>query len=69
MISDLTADCRSETRFRATFKYHTLLYMVFASWPRYSISLRPELHLLASWSLKILSEYLTERRKLAYEKQ
>ena len=49
--------------------YYTLLYMVFASWPRYSIPLRPELYLLASWSMKILAEYLTERRKLAYERQ
>ncbi len=32
--------------------YYTLLYTVFAPWPRYSIPLRPELYLWSLWSLK-----------------
>lgn len=31
--------------------YYTLLYMVFAPWPRYSVPLRPELYLCALWTL------------------
>jgi 4-amino-4-deoxy-L-arabinose transferase-like glycosyltransferase len=34
--------------------YYTFLYMVFASWPRYSIPLRPELYLWAAWSVNAL---------------
>ena len=31
--------------------YFTLLYTVFAPWPRYSIPLRPELYLFSTWCL------------------
>lgn len=34
--------------------YFTLLYMVFAPWPRYSVPLRPQLYLCAAWSLTAL---------------
>jgi len=32
--------------------YFTLIYVIFAPWPRYSIILRPELYICAVWSLK-----------------
>jgi len=32
--------------------YFTLIYTIFAPWPRYSIILRPELYVCAVWSLK-----------------
>jgi 4-amino-4-deoxy-L-arabinose transferase-like glycosyltransferase len=32
--------------------YYTLLYTVFAPWPRYSIPFRPELYLLALWTFE-----------------
>ena len=34
--------------------YFTLIYMVFAPWPRYSIPLRPELYLTAAWVVERL---------------
>jgi len=34
-----------------TVAYFTLLYMIFAPWPRYSIPLRPELYLWAIWAV------------------
>lgn len=46
--------------------YYTLLYTVFAPWPRYSIPLRPELYLCALWSLKISIEHLMKRRREKY---
>ena len=30
--------------------YYTLLYSIFAPWPRYSVPLRPELYLCAVWT-------------------
>lgn len=44
-----------------TILYSTLLHMVFASWPRYSIPLRPELYL---WSVSVLVALLTLRTRL-----
>jgi len=38
--------------------YFTLLYMVFAPWPRYSIPLRPQFYLCAAWSLAILTSMI-----------
>ncbi|MCI5158647.1 MAG: hypothetical protein D3906_09470, partial [Candidatus Electrothrix sp. AUS1_2] len=32
--------------------YYTVLYTVFAPWPRYSVPLRPELYLFALWAVK-----------------
>lgn len=32
--------------------YYTMFYTIFASWPRYSIPLRPELYLIALWTLE-----------------
>ena len=37
------------------FIYYTLLYIVFAPWPRYSVPLRPVLYLCASWTLVNIS--------------
>lgn len=31
--------------------YYTLIYMIFAPWPRYAVPLRPELYLGALWTL------------------
>ncbi len=42
--------------FYIIFIYYTLLYMVFAPWPRYSIPLRPVFYLCAIWtSVNILN--------------
>lgn len=38
----------------ATAAYFTVVYSVFAPWPRYSVPLRPELYLLATWSVAAL---------------
>lgn len=44
-----------------TMTYYTLLYTVFAPWPRYSVPLRPEMYLFALWSVKISSKYLKDK--------
>jgi hypothetical protein len=41
--------------------YYTLLYMVFASWPRYSVPLRPELYLCALWSALLFGGFFWRR--------
>jgi len=41
-----------------TVLYFTVLYSVFAPWPRYSIPLRPELYLLFLWGANILMRFL-----------
>lgn len=38
--------------------YFTIIYTIFAPWPRYSIPLRPELYLCAIWTLSIIIGYL-----------
>ena len=38
--------------------YFTIIYAIFAPWPRYSIPLRPELYLCAVWTLSIIVKYL-----------
>lgn len=42
--------------------YYTLLYTVFAPWPRYSIPLRPELYLFAVWAILHVFEQLKKRK-------
>ena len=34
--------------------YYTLIFFVFAPWPRYSVPLRPELYMCASWALYLI---------------
>jgi 4-amino-4-deoxy-L-arabinose transferase-like glycosyltransferase len=41
--------------------YFTLIYMVFAPWPRYGIPLRPELYLCAMWALTFFTRTLSNR--------
>jgi hypothetical protein len=41
--------------------YATLIYMVFAPWPRYSIPFRPELYLCSVWSSTVIFRYLFKR--------
>lgn len=41
--------------------YYTFLYTVFASWPRYSVPLRPELYLCAVWTLNKIREMFKSR--------
>ena len=38
--------------------YYTAIFVVFAPWPRYGVPLRPELYLLATWSVLELSKPL-----------
>ncbi|WYD81701.1 MAG: glycosyltransferase family 39 protein [Candidatus Electrothrix gigas] len=40
--------------------YYTLLYTVFAPWPRYSVPLRPELYLFALCTFQSLTTYLRD---------
>lgn len=44
--------------------YFTLLYTIFAPWPRYSISLRPILYLVALWSLQAGKKFISEKWKI-----
>ena len=46
----------------ATAVYFTVVYSVFAPWPRYSVPLRPELYLLAAWSVAALVRRVALRR-------
>jgi hypothetical protein len=41
--------------------YFTLIYMVFAPWPRYGVPLRPELYLCAMWTLTFLKRILGKK--------
>jgi 4-amino-4-deoxy-L-arabinose transferase-like glycosyltransferase len=45
-----------------TVIYITLIYMVFAPWPRYSIPFRSELYLLAVWVFAEGKEFIVEMR-------
>ena len=42
--------------------YYTLLYTVFAPWPRYSVPLRPELYLFAVWAIQYIIKCLKEQK-------
>lgn len=44
--------------------YFTLLYTIFAPWPRYSIPLRPILYLVALWSLQAGGKFISEKWKI-----
>jgi hypothetical protein len=46
----------------ATCIYFTLLYTIFASWPRYSIPLRPELYILALWALEAGGRFIIAKK-------
>ena len=41
--------------------YFTIIYMVFAPWPRYGVPLRPELYLCAMWALTFFIRTLSHR--------
>ena len=41
--------------------YFTLIYMVFAPWPRYGVPLRPELYLCAMWALAFFTRIIGNR--------
>lgn len=45
--------------------YFTLLYAIFAPWPRYSVPLRPILYLVALWSLQTGGKFISEKWKTA----
>jgi len=47
-----------------TCLYFTLLFTVFAPWPRYSIMLRPELYICAVWSFEVYFNFLTKTRSI-----
>ena len=47
--------------------YYTILYSVFAPWPRYSVPLRPELYLIAIWSFRTAGIIILEKMKLHNE--
>jgi len=53
--------CNSPSIIFASCIYATLIYMVFAPWPRYSIPFRPELYLCSMWSLTVIFRYLFKR--------
>ena len=42
--------------------YATLIYMVFAPWPRYGIPFRPQLYLCSIWSWSVLYRYLFKKK-------
>jgi 4-amino-4-deoxy-L-arabinose transferase-like glycosyltransferase len=44
--------------------YYTLLFSIFAPWPRYSIMLRPELYICAVWSLAVFLDLLKKNRAI-----
>lgn len=43
--------------------YYTLIYSVFAPWPRYSVPLRPELYICAVWSAAAIGNRAVQRVK------
>ena len=42
--------------------YFTIIYTIFAPWPRYSIPLRPELYLCAIWTLSIIVKFFRNNK-------
>ena len=46
----------------ATCLYFTILFTVFAPWPRYSIMLRPELYICAVWSFEVYLNLIKKNR-------
>ena len=44
--------------------YYTLLYTLFASWPRYSVPLRPFLYIWSLWSLKHVLSILSKEHPI-----
>lgn len=49
-----------------TCLYFTLVYMVFAPWPRYAIPLRPEFYLCGLWSAGFLLRILKKRHRSSH---
>jgi 4-amino-4-deoxy-L-arabinose transferase-like glycosyltransferase len=47
----------------AVIVYYTILYTVFAPWPRYSVPLRPELYLFAIWTCSVLLKKYQSRER------
>ena len=47
-----------------TCMYYTLLYSIFAPWPRYSIILRPELYICTVWSFAFYFKTLLKNRAI-----
>jgi 4-amino-4-deoxy-L-arabinose transferase-like glycosyltransferase len=47
-----------------TCLYFTILFTVFAPWPRYSIMLRPELYICAVWSFEVYLKFIKKNRAL-----
>jgi len=45
-----------------TCLYFTILFTVFAPWPRYSIMLRPELYICAVWSFEVYLKFIKKNR-------
>jgi len=45
-----------------TCLYFTILFAVFAPWPRYSIMLRPELYICAVWSFEVYLKFIKKNR-------
>jgi len=43
--------------------YYTLLYTVFASWPRYSIPFRPEFYLTAVWAVVAMGRFYLHKKE------
>jgi 4-amino-4-deoxy-L-arabinose transferase-like glycosyltransferase len=47
----------------ATGVYYTLVYSIFAPWPRYSVPLRPLLYICAAWSAAAIGNRIFKRVK------
>jgi hypothetical protein len=45
--------------------YYTAIYTLFASWPRYSIPMRPELYLISIWTIHNVFQWYHKRSKRA----
>jgi hypothetical protein len=43
--------------------YYTLVYNIFAPWPRYSVPLRPVLYICAAWSAAAIGNRIVEQLK------
>jgi 4-amino-4-deoxy-L-arabinose transferase-like glycosyltransferase len=55
----------TETAIAILIIYYTIIYTVFASWPRYSIPMRPELYLFSIWTISIVFQWHRKRFKRA----
>jgi len=53
----------TETTIAILIIYYTIIYTIFASWPRYSIPMRPELYLFSIWTISIVFQWHRKRSK------